>query len=233
MLVGYVIVAYGFFIALGAAGVDLGQFGLIAGALGVGIGFGLQGIVANFIAGIVMAFERPIQVGDTIQLGTMMGDVIHIGVRASTIKTFDGSEVIVPNSSLITNDVTNWTLSNRRRRYDINVGTAYGSDPNKVLELIYKVANDHQDVAKTPAPWALFDGFGDSSLNFRVRIWTTIDNGLTTKSEVTVGIYNALKEAGIEIPFPQRDIYIKSLPKDKEKAGPVKKSGRQPKKSES
>lgn len=232
MLVGYVIVAYGFFIALGAAGVDLGQFGLIAGALGVGIGFGLQGIVANFIAGIVMAFERPIQVGDTIQLGTTMGEVIHIGVRASTIKTFDGSEVIVPNSSLITNDVTNWTLSNRRRRYDVFVGVAYGTDPNKVLEIISKVANKHQQVQKTPAPWALFDGFGDSSLNFRVRFWTTFDAGLTVKSEITIGIYNALKEAGIEIPFPQRDIYIKSLPKEDEKAGPVKKAPRSSKEKE-
>jgi potassium-dependent mechanosensitive channel len=216
MIVGYIIIAYGFFIALGAAGVDLGQFGLIAGALGVGIGFGLQGIVANFIAGIVLAFERPIQVGDTIQIGTMMGEVTHIGVRASTIKTFDGSEVIVPNSSLIVNDVTNWTLSNRKRRWDIPVGVAYGTDPNKVLEIISNVANEHPDVQKTPAPWALFDGFGDSSLNFRIRIWTTVDTGMTTKSDVTVKIYEALQKAGIEIPFPQRDIYIKSLPKDKE-----------------
>jgi len=224
MIIGYVVVAYGLFIAIGAAGVNLGQFGLVAGALGVGIGFGLQGIVANFIAGLVLAFERPIQVGDTIQIGTMMGDITHIGVRACTIRTFEGSEVIIPNSSLITNDVTNWTLSNRRRRWDIFVGVAYGSDPNQVLEIIADVANKHPEVQKTPAPWALFDGFGDSSLNFRIRIWTSVDTGLNTKSEVTVGIYNALKEAKIEIPFPQRDIYIKSLPKEKEikKAVPAK-----------
>jgi len=222
MMVGYIIVAYGFFIALGAAGVDLGQFGLVAGALGVGIGFGLQGIVANFIAGIVLAFERPIQVGDTIQIGTMMGEVTQIGVRACTIRAYDGSEVIVPNSTLITNDVTNWTLSNRKRRWDINVGVAYGTDPNKVLAIISNVANEHPEVQKIPAPWALFDGFGDSSLNFRIRIWTSVDNAMTTKSEVTVRIYEALQKEGIEIPFPQRDIYIKSLPQDK--ASPEKES---------
>ncbi len=214
MITGYFIAGYGFFIALGAAGVDLSSFGLIAGALGVGIGFGLQGIVANFIAGIVLAFERPIQVGDTIQLAEMYGDVLHIGVRSTTVKTYDGSEVIVPNSSLITNDVINWTLSDRKKRRDINVGVAYGSDPELVMEIIKKVANEHPEVQKIPAPWALFDGFGDSALNFRVRIWTTMDSGMTTKSDVTVAIYNALQKAGISIPFPQRDLYIKSLPED-------------------
>jgi len=212
MIVGYVLVGYGIFIALGAAGVNLSQFGLIAGALGVGIGFGLQGIVANFIAGLVLAFERPIQVGDTIQVGTMMGDVRSIGVRSCTIKTFDGLEVIIPNSTLITNDVTNYTLSDRKRRRDINVGVAYGTDPHVVLELLKKVANEHPGVQKLPAPWALFDGFGDSSLNFRIRIWTTMDDGMSTKSEVTIAIYDALNEAGITIPFPQQDLYIKSLP---------------------
>lgn len=214
MITGYFIAAYGIVIAISAAGVDLSQFGLVAGALGVGIGFGLQGIVANFIAGLVLAFERPIQVGDTIQLGQLFGDVTQIGVRSTTIRTYDGSEVIVPNSNLITNDVINWTLSDRKKRRDINVGVAYGSDPEKVMEIMKKVANEHPEVQKIPAPWALFDGFGDSALNFRIRIWTTMDNGMTTKSQVTVAIYHELQVAGIQIPFPQRDLYIKSLPGD-------------------
>ncbi|MCF6170386.1 MAG: mechanosensitive ion channel [Bacteroidales bacterium] len=211
MIVGYVFAAYGIYLALSVGGVDLGKFGLIAGALGVGIGFGLQNIVANFIAGLILAFERPIQVGDTIEAGTVMGDVKSIGVRACTIRTFDGSEVMIPNGNLIANDVINWTLSDRKKRRDIFVSVAYGSDPHQVLELIKKVALDHPNVLQVPAPWALFDGFGDSALNFRVRIWTAMDVGLTTKSEVAMGIYDALAEAGIEIPFPQQDLHVKSF----------------------
>jgi len=217
MITGYFIAGYGIFLAIAAMGVDLGKFGLLAGALGVGIGFGLQGIVANFIAGLVLAFERPIQVGDTIEVNNMMGDVTNIGVRSSSIRTFDGTEVIIPNSTLITNDVINYTLSDRKKRRDINVGVAYGSDPHQVMEIIKKVANENPNVLKTPAPWALFDGFGESSLNFRIRIWTTMDTGMTTKSDVTIAIYDALKEAGIEIPFPQHDLHLRSIDPEIEK----------------
>lgn len=211
MIVGYVIVAYGIFLALVSAGVNLSQFGLIAGALGVGIGFGLQNIVGNFIAGLVLAFERPIQVGDTIEAGTVMGDVTAIGVRACTIRTFDGSEVMVPNGNLIANDVINWTLSDRKKRYDIFVSVAYGNNPHDVIAVLRKAAEANPNVLKVPAPWLLFDGFGSSSLDFRVRIWTGMDVGLTTKSEVAMEIYDALGEAGIEIPFPQQDLHIKSM----------------------
>ncbi|MCF6342239.1 MAG: mechanosensitive ion channel [Bacteroidales bacterium] len=211
MIVGYIFTAYGIYLALSVAGVDLGKFGLIAGALGVGIGFGLQNIVSNFIAGLILAFERPIQVGDTIEAGAVMGDVKAIGVRACTIRTFDGSEVMIPNGNLIANDVINWTLSDRKKRRDIFVSVAYGSNPHEVLDLIKKVATDHPNVLHLPVPWALFDGFGDSALNFRVRIWTAMDVGLTTKSEVAMGIYDALAEAGIEIPFPQQDLHVKSF----------------------
>ncbi len=226
MITGYFIAGYGLFLAIGTV-VDLGKFGLLAGTLGVGIGFGLQGIVANFIAGLVLAFERPIQVGDTIEVNNMMGDVVSIGVRSSTIRTFDGSEVIIPNSTLITNDVVNWTLSDRKKRRDIYVGVAYGTDPHQVLEIIKKVANDHPNVLKTPAPWALFDGFGDSALNFRLRIWTTMDTGLTTKSDVAIAIYDALEEAGIQIPFPQHDLHLKSIDPEIEKVA-FRKTSTQP-----
>ncbi|OQX78789.1 MAG: hypothetical protein B6D61_04710 [Bacteroidetes bacterium 4484_249] len=211
MVVRYFIVGWGIYVALEAAGLDLSSFSLLAGALGVGIGFGLQNIVANFISGLILAFERPIQNGDTIEVGTLMGDVKNIGVRASTIRTFDGSEVIVPNSNLITHEVVNWTLSDRKRRRDIPVSVAYGSNPREVLALIDKIATDHPAVLKNPKPWATFEGFGESSLNFKVRFWVSFDIGLTVKSEVAMGIYDALQEAGIEIPFPQQDLHIKSF----------------------
>ncbi len=207
----YMIIAYGIYVSLDSAGVDFQQFGLIAGALGVGIGFGLQNIVANFISGLILSFERPIQAGDTIEVGALMGEVKNIGVRASTVKTFDGAEVIVPNSNLISNDVINWTLSDRKRRRVVKIGTAYGTNPHEVLELIYRVASEHPGVLNNPKPWATFDGFGDSALHFTVRFWATFDSGLTIQSEVAMNIYDALNEAGIQIPFPQQDLHIKSF----------------------
>lgn len=214
MIFRYTIVGFGFYFVLSAAGIDLGKFGLIAGALGVGIGFGLQNIVFNFIAGLVLAFERPIQVGDVIEIGTLMGTVSSIGVRSSNVRTFDGSEVIVPNGNLISKEVINWTLSDRKKRREIQVGVAYGSDPHQVIEILLKAANDHINVLETPAPWATFEGFGDSSLNFKIRFWVPFDIGLTSKSDIAISIYDALEEAGINIPFPQQDIYIKSIDKD-------------------
>jgi len=211
MLVRYVIVAFGIFVALSAAGLDLSKFGLIAGALGVGIGFGLQSVVFNFIAGLILAFERPIQKGDTIEIGTLLGDVTNIGVRASTVRTYDGSEVMVPNGNLISNDLTNWTLSDRKKRREVKVGVAYGNDPRKVMELIAKVAGEHEDVFFNPKPWPLFEGFGESSLNFRVMFWANFDSGMTIQSEVAMNIYDALMDAGIQIPFPQTDLHVKSF----------------------
>ncbi|NOX45957.1 MAG: mechanosensitive ion channel [Chlorobi bacterium] len=211
MVVRYFIIGWGIYIALESANIDLSGFGLLAGALGVGIGFGLQNIVANFISGLILTFERPIQTGDTIEVGTLMGNVINIGVRASTIQTFDGSEVIVPNSNLITHEVINWTLSDRKRRRDIEISAAYGTNPREVLEIIKKIANDHPSVIKNPGPWATFEGFGENALKFKVRFWVSLDIGLTVKSEVAMNIYDAFGEAGIQIPFPQQDLHIKSF----------------------
>ena len=214
MIIRYTLVGFGFYYVLSAAGIDLGKFGLIAGALGVGIGFGLQNIVYNFIAGLVLAFERPIQVGDIIEVGTLMGTVTSIGVRSSSVKTFDGSEVIVPNGNLISKELVNWTLSDRRKRREVQVNVAYGSDPQEVIDILLKTANEHTNVLETPAPWATFEGFGDSSLNFKIRFWVPFDIGMTTRSQVAMSIYDALADAGINIPFPQQDVYIKSIDKD-------------------
>jgi small-conductance mechanosensitive channel len=207
----YVILMIGFFFAAGAAGFDLGKLTILVGALGVGIGFGLQTIVNNFISGLILMFERPIQIGDTVEVDTLIGKVKHIGIRASIIRTFAEAEVIVPNADLISGRVTNWTLSDRRRRIEIPVGVAYGTAPQRVLEILQETAEAHEDVLKSPGAYAVFKNFGDSSINFDLRFWTDrFDRWWLVASEVTVMVYDALKDAGVEIPFPQRVVHLRS-----------------------
>jgi small-conductance mechanosensitive channel len=177
----------------------------------VGIGFGLQNIVNNFVSGLVLAFERPIQVGDVIQMGSVSGHVRKIGLRSSTIRVFDGSEVIVPNANLISNEVTNWTLSDRLRRLELSVGVEYGTDPRQMLEILERVAKEHPDVQEHPAPVPLFVGFGDSSLDFLIRFWTARADFPSVTSDIAVEVNAALKEADISIPFPQRDLHLRSV----------------------
>lgn len=205
----YFLIVLGFMFALSAAGIELGKFSLLAGALGVGIGFGLQNIVNNFISGIILVYERPLQVGDTIEVENLLGQVNRIGIRSSNVRTYDGAEVIVPNGNLISNQLINWTLSDNKRRIEIKVGVSYGSDPNTVLKLLEKVAMENEDTLKEPPPRALFEDFGNSSLNFRLLFWVPYDIGIGTKSDVAIGIFNMFKEQGIEIPFPQLDLHVK------------------------
>ena len=146
-----------------------------------------------------------------------MGQVKRIGIRSSNVKTYDGAEVVVPNSNLVSNDLINWTLSDNRRRIEIKVGVAYGSDPNKVLELLKNVALDHERVLEDPEPLALFEEFGDSSLNFRLLFWVYFEDGFITKSDVAIGIYNILNENNINIPFPQVDLHVKDNPESGKK----------------
>jgi small-conductance mechanosensitive channel len=201
----------GFLFAVNLAGFDLDRFTLLVGAFGVGIGFGLQNVVNNFISGLILLFERPVQVSDRVQVGAMLGFIEHIGIRASVIRTFEGAEVIVPNGQLISDVVTNWTLSDRMRRIDIDVGVAYGTDPQRVLGILREVAVAHPDVLADPAPYVLFMAFGESSLDFSLRAWTSdYEEFLRVGSELRVQIWHALKEAGIEIPFPQRDLHLRS-----------------------
>lgn len=220
MMVRYTLITIGFLVAVAAAGMELKNLTIIFGALGVGIGFGLQDIINNFISGLILLFERPIQIGDTIQVGELWGNVKQIGIRSSVIRTFSGSEVIVPNGMLISREVTNWTLSDQKRRLEIEVGVAYGTDMENVLEILKKCASDHEQVLDDPAPSAWFTGFGESSLDFKLVFWFgSFDGGLAVKSEVAVTVNKALKEAGITIPFPQHDLYIK----EPSKQDPVKK----------
>ena len=207
--VGYIIIIIGFIIGFAYAGIDLGKFSLLAGALGVGIGFGLQNIVNNFISGLILLYERPVEVGDIITVGSLMGEVKSIGVRASKIRTFDGAEVVVPNGNIISNDLINWTLSDKKRRLEIKIGVEYGSNPNEVLKLLQKVAVNNDKVLVDPAPTVLFDGFGESSLDFRLLAWVHFNESLSTKSQLSIAVYDALSEANIGIPFPQIDLHIK------------------------
>jgi len=217
-LTRYVIAASGILLSLAALGIDASQIALVAGALGVGVGFGLQGIVANFIAGLVLMLERPVRLGDRIEVGTLLGRVTRIGLRSSTVRGEDGAEVIVPNETLIGREVVNWTLSDRKRRVQIAVGVAYGTDPRRTLAVITKAVSEHVGVLSTASgsaePIVQFVAFGASSLDFVVRFWTGDDpeHEERLKSEVGIAIHDALMAAGIEIPFPQQDVHVKSLP---------------------
>jgi len=210
MLLKVVLITVGFFVAAAAAGMKLTNLSIILGAFSVGIGFGLQNIFNNMVSGLILAFERPIKVGDIVQVGELMGTVLSIGLRSSIVRSFDGAEVIVPNGNLISDQMINWTRSDSNRRMDIRVGVAYGTDPEKVLAILEQVANEHKMVDKKLTPRAYFIGFGDSSLDFRLLAWTEIDHRLPVESELNVTINKKLAEAGIEIPFPQRDLHIRS-----------------------
>jgi potassium efflux system protein len=207
----YLIIGLGLLVAASMVGIDLTKVALILGALSVGIGFGLQTVVNNFISGIILLFERPIQVGDTVQVGELLGVVRNIGIRASNVRTYGGAEVIVPNSELVSGQVINWTLSDRNRRLELDVGVAYGNRPADVIRVLAEVLEKHEGALKTPAPFVRFRGFGDSSLDFRVYVWVDYDEGLTQTSAILSAIYDALAEAGIEIPFPQRDLHLRSV----------------------
>jgi len=209
----YLLILAGFTTAMSALGFDTDRLTVLVGAFGVGVGFGLQTVVNNFVSGLILLFERPIQVGDAIEVDTVSGVVRHIGIRASVVRTWDGSEVSVPNGNLLSQNLTNWTMSDRHRRIEIPVGVAYGSDPAQVLELLRGVASGHAQILREPKPQALFVGFGASSLDFSVRAWV-LEHDLWTaiRSELVSQIHRALYDNGIEIPFPQQDIHLRSLP---------------------
>jgi small-conductance mechanosensitive channel len=212
-LAHYAILVIGFGMAMAAVGIKFDRFLILAGAFGVGIGFGLQSIVNNFVSGLILLTERPVDVGDTVSLsaGDIFGRVERIGIRSSTVRTWQGAEVIVPNSALVSEQVTNWTHSDHRRRIEIPVGVAYGSRPERVMAVLLEVAKAHPHILPGPEPETLFTGFGDSSLDFELRAWTNqFDSFLRVRSDLCVGIEAALAEAGITIPFPQRDLHIKT-----------------------
>jgi potassium efflux system protein len=213
-IVGYVGVSVAIIIALGIAGVTFTNLAIIAGALSVGIGFGLQNIVNNFVSGLILLFERPIKKGDWIIVGSTEGYVKNISIRSTQIQTFDRADVIVPNSDLISNQVTNWMLYDQSGRIRVPVGVAYGSDVEKVRSILMQVAEEHDQVIKNNPDLPIkvyFLEFGDSSLNFNLRCHVfNIDSRLTVLSDLNFMIDKRFRENNIEIPFPQRDIHVRS-----------------------
>jgi small-conductance mechanosensitive channel len=211
-IVRYVIVVFGLVVIVQTAGVDLSSLTIVAGALGIGIGLGLQNITNNFISGIIILFERPIKVGDRIQVAGITGDVVRISARATTVVTNDNISIIIPNADFITNSVTNWSHSDRNVRIHVPVGVSYASDVDKVKKVLLDVATGHPGVLKEPAADVLFEEFGDSSLNFDLRVWSSeyITHPYMLRSELNFSIRKKFKEEGIEVPFPQRDIHVRS-----------------------
>jgi small-conductance mechanosensitive channel len=211
-LVHYFLLVVGFLLALLALGFEFTKITIMVSALGVGIGFGLQNVVNNFISGLILLFERPVRVGDYIEFGGKWAEIKRIGLRATTVQTFDQADVIIPNSDLVTKQVTNWTLSDRRARVAIPVGVVYGSDISLVMETLMTCGKANSKVAKTPMPQVLFLSFGESSLDFELRVWALdAEEKLKVTSELHQEIDRNFREAKIEIAFPQRDLHLRSL----------------------
>ncbi len=214
LIVRYTIITIGFILSLSVLGVDMTKLTILIGALGVGIGFGLQDLINNLISGFILIFERPIQVGDTVQFGEREGKVKEIGIRSSIIKTYDGSEVIVPNGKLISEELINLTLSDPILRIEINVGTEYGSDPQEVIDILVMQAKLHPDVIPNPETFAIFFGYGDFALNFRLYAYTLeVNSRLSIRSDLNLAIFEAFKEANIKIPYPIQDLNVNILDK--------------------
>jgi small-conductance mechanosensitive channel len=212
LIVRISLITIGFLLAIAAAGVEMSKLAILLGALGVGIGFGLQNIFNNLVSGIILAFERPLNEGDIIEVGNHVGIVKQIGIRASTIRTAEGAEVIIPNGNLVSNELINWTLTDQQRRAEVTVGVGYGTNPEQVLQILRDCAHAHSEVLKDPEPLAVFTSFGESSLDFRLLFWIpNVDRRLQIQSDVAVIVNNALQKAGIEIPFPQRDLHVKTI----------------------
>lgn len=211
-IVRYTILALGFIIIIQSAGIDLSALTVLAGAFGVGLGFGLQNIINNFVSGLIILFERPIKVGDRVDVGNVRGNVVTISARATTIVTNDNIAIIVPNSEFISSRVTNWSYTDAKVAFDVPVGVAYGTDPERVRRALLEVAQEHPGVLRDPKSEVLFEAFADSSLNFALRVWTQeyTTRPRTLRSALNFMIAQKLKEEGIEIPFPQRDLHIKS-----------------------
>jgi len=212
----YLLWGLGIVMALSVLGVSSTSLAVIFGALSIGIGFGLQNIFNNFISGIILLLERPIQVGDAIEIGGVWAEVKKINIRATIVQTFDNASLIIPNSEFISNQVTNWSFKEPSLRRKVTVGVAYGSDVELVRETLLEIADRAPYILKKPKPDVLFDDHGDSALIFILRYWTTIKYYYTTSTSIRFAIDRLFKERNIEIAFPQRDIHIRSTVKDQE-----------------
>lgn len=213
-IVRYLILFVGFIVILQTAGIDLSSMTVLFGALGVGIGFGLQNITNNFVSGLIILIERPIKVGDRIEVSGISGDVVNISMRATTIITNDNISIIIPNSEFVSSTVINWSHTDRNVRFNFPVGVSYREDPDSIRKLLLQVADENGGVLKQPRPDVLFSEFADSAMIFNLRVWTRdyTDRPGVLKSQLYYEIYKKFKENGVEIPYPQRDIHIKEKP---------------------
>ena len=210
--VGYIGLVIAAMVAISALGLDLSNIAIIAGALSVGIGFGLQNIVNNFVSGLILLVERPVKVGDWVEVGAHQGYVKRINVRATELQTFQRSSVIIPNSELLSSSVVNWTHKDTLARVDISVGVSYGSDIELVRDTLLECAGKHRNCIADPEPFVLFLNFGDSALELDLRFYVArADEMFRTGSEVRFAIIHAFRDKGIEIPFPQRDLHVRTV----------------------
>lgn len=207
----YLIIFSGVIIAFQTIGVDLTGLAVVLGFLSVGIGFGLQNVTSNFIAGLILLFERPIKVGDRVTVGDREGDIENINIRATTIRSIRNISIIVPNSEFISNNVINWSFNDKIVGVDIDVGVSYNSDIDVVFKALKEAAEENEHVLKTPEPEIFFLEFGDSSWNMRLRVWIdTPSRHQKIKSDVNVSIVHIFRKYNIEIPFPQRDVNFRN-----------------------
>jgi small-conductance mechanosensitive channel len=208
----YAVATIGLIFALAAAGFQPSQLTIVVGALSVGIGFGLQNIVNNFVSGLILMFERPIQPGDIVEISGTSGTVQEIGMRATRLRTYEGADVVVPNGTLLSQNLLNWTLTEKTRRLEVNVSVAYGSDLAQVLQVLMNAALAAPGVIASPAPSVMLAGMGPNSLNFVVSAWTSdFRNWRTVGSKLTVHVYEAVSAAGIEIPLPQQVLHVRGI----------------------
>ncbi|MCF8257901.1 MAG: mechanosensitive ion channel [Flavobacteriales bacterium] len=208
----YAIIILGLVIILQTSGIDMSALGIMFGALGIGIGFGLQNISNNFISGLIILFERPIKVGDRVEVHGVAGNIVNISARATTIITNDNIAIIVPNAQFINEEVINWSHNDKLVRFNIPVGVSYKEDPARIRSMLLEVAAACEGVESHPAPDVLFEKYGESSLDFVLRVWSTDYSYVPQilKSKLYYAMFEKFKENGVEIPYPQRDLHIKS-----------------------
>ncbi|MBC8325290.1 MAG: mechanosensitive ion channel [Verrucomicrobia subdivision 3 bacterium] len=211
-ILGYVFIVIGWYMSMQFVGIDLSSLALIAGGISVGVGFGLQNIINNFVSGIIIFAERPITIGDRVEVSGIAGRVVKISLRSTTVITNDNITMIVPNADFISQTVTNWSHGDPKVRIRVPVGVAYGSDIELLKKLLLEIADENPKTLKDPKPSVLFSEFGDNSLNFELALWTA---SMTTRprrfiSTINFAIEKKLRENDIEIPFPQRDLHIRS-----------------------